>query len=38
MLSINIGNVLSIAAISILGYAGLKFGLKAVGVELPWLP
>lgn len=37
MISVNVTNVVTIALISVLGYAGLKFGLKAAGYEPDWL-
>lgn len=37
MIDINMGNVFTIAIISVLGYAALKAGLKAAGVDTSWL-
>ena len=37
MVDINIGNVVTIALISVVGYAAVKAGLKAAGVQVDWL-
>jgi hypothetical protein len=37
MVDLNVGNVLTIAIISIAAYAGTKAALKAAGVNVPWL-
>jgi hypothetical protein len=37
MVSLNIGNIVTIGVISIASYAALKFGLKMAGVNASWL-
>jgi hypothetical protein len=37
MISINIGNIVTISVISVAAYAGLKFGLKLAGISPSWL-
>jgi hypothetical protein len=37
MISLNVGNVITIGVISVASYALLKFGLKAAGMNVSWL-
>lgn len=37
MIDLNIGNAITIAIISVAGYAAVKFALQAAGVSVPWL-
>lgn len=37
MIDLNVTNVVTIALISVLAYAGLKAGLKAAGIDSSWL-
>ena len=37
MISLNIGNIVTIGVISVAAYAAVKFGLKAAGVTTSWM-
>ena len=37
MISLNIGNIVTIGVISVAAYAAVKFGAKMAGVNVSWL-